>query len=99
MVVSSHGRTKNNNSDSLNNGVNNDKYLKIEITERPVTIKPRRLNAKLGHNYKVSVPLKHFIPLSSIRSLHSSTYEQLWYMFIFQDLKESNIGKYGNKSW
>ena len=43
---------KNKNLDSVNNG----KDVNTEITEHPVTIKPRRLNAMSGHNYEVYVP-------------------------------------------
>ena len=41
-------QNNNKNSESVNNGVNNDEYKNTQINERPVTINPRRLNTKLG---------------------------------------------------
>ena len=58
----------NRNADSVKNKVNNDNITNIAITDRPVTIKPRRLITKLGHNYEVSVHLNCLIHLAPIIS-------------------------------
>ena len=79
--------------------MNNNKDAKTEITELPVTIKPRRLNYKLGLNAEVSVPLVCLITLETIRAAHTNNYKKLPPMFIFQDLEDFNVGKYGNEVW
>ena len=45
----------------------NDDYAYTEITERPVTTKPIRLNTDLGLNFEVSITLEYLITLSPIR--------------------------------
>ena len=52
---------KNKNTDSVNNRVRNNEEENTVITERPVKIKLRMLNTKVGHNFEVSLLLKCLI--------------------------------------
>ena len=55
----------------------NGNYTNIEVTEKSVTIKPRRLHGKLGCNYEIFSLLGLFITFAPIRVSHTNIYKKL----------------------